>query len=177
MIQQKAGSKRWPGCPLNVSVKTPGNRWSRLIIRDLMLQGARTYETFLECYEEIAANILAGRLKKLAAHGIIAMNQTSAQFSCSSTASSSSKRECSTPLVTPAAARMTYKSAPRKAERHLSSKATLQQELRVRSESCDVARLRCVGFLIANITTAAELPESSSQRIFENTRFGNLSAV
>jgi hypothetical protein len=80
MIQQKAGSKRWPGCPLNASVETPGNRWSRLIIRDLILQGARTYETFLECYEEIAADILAGRLKKLAAHGIIAMNQTSAQF-------------------------------------------------------------------------------------------------
>jgi hypothetical protein len=142
-----------------------------------MLQGARTYETFLECYEEIAANILAGRLKELAAHGIIATNQTSAQFSGSSTDSLSPKWECSAPLVTPPAARMTYKSALRKRGVAPLFGGTLQQELRVRSESCDVARLRCVGFLIANITTAAELPESSSQRIFENTRFGNLSAV
>lgn len=48
-----------------------GDRWSLLIIRDMMLQGARTYKTFLECYEGIATNILADRLKKLAACGII----------------------------------------------------------------------------------------------------------
>jgi DNA-binding HxlR family transcriptional regulator len=48
-----------------------GDRWSLLIIRDMMLQGARTYKTFLECYEGIATNILADRLRKLAAHGII----------------------------------------------------------------------------------------------------------
>src|ERR1700678_4644495 len=34
-------------------------------------QGARTYKTFLKCYEGIATNILADRLRKLAAHGII----------------------------------------------------------------------------------------------------------
>jgi DNA-binding HxlR family transcriptional regulator len=34
-------------------------------------QGTRTYKTFLKCYEEIATNILADRLRKLAAHGII----------------------------------------------------------------------------------------------------------
>jgi DNA-binding HxlR family transcriptional regulator len=49
-----------------------GDRWSLLIIRDMMLQGARTYKTFLECYEGIATNILADRLRKLMAYGIIA---------------------------------------------------------------------------------------------------------
>jgi DNA-binding HxlR family transcriptional regulator len=48
-----------------------GDRWSLLIIRDMMLQGARTYKAFLECYEGIATNILADRLRKLTAYGII----------------------------------------------------------------------------------------------------------
>jgi DNA-binding HxlR family transcriptional regulator len=48
-----------------------GDRWSLLIIRDMMLGGAQTYKTFLECYEGIATNILADRLRKLAAYGII----------------------------------------------------------------------------------------------------------
>lgn len=48
-----------------------GDRWSLLIIRDMMLQGARTYKTLLECYEGIATNILADRLQKLTAYGIV----------------------------------------------------------------------------------------------------------
>jgi len=48
-----------------------GDRWSLLIIRDMMLAGASTYKTFLECYEGIATNILADRLRKLVAYGII----------------------------------------------------------------------------------------------------------
>jgi len=48
-----------------------GDRWSLLIIRDMMLRGARTYKEFLESYEGIATNILADRLRKLVAHGII----------------------------------------------------------------------------------------------------------
>jgi DNA-binding HxlR family transcriptional regulator len=49
-----------------------GDRWSLLIIRDMMLQGSRTYKEFLECYEGIATNILADRLRKLVDYGIIA---------------------------------------------------------------------------------------------------------
>src|SRR5262249_39240750 len=64
-------SKRRSGCPLNASVEMLGDRWSLLIIRDMMLGGARTYKEFLECYEGIATNILADRLRKLEAHGII----------------------------------------------------------------------------------------------------------
>jgi DNA-binding HxlR family transcriptional regulator len=48
-----------------------GDRWSLLIIRDMMLRGARTYKEFLESYEGIATNILADRLRKLVAHGIV----------------------------------------------------------------------------------------------------------
>ncbi len=48
-----------------------GDRWSLLIIRDMMLRGFRTYKEFMECYEGIATNILADRLRKLIANGII----------------------------------------------------------------------------------------------------------
>jgi DNA-binding HxlR family transcriptional regulator len=48
-----------------------GDRWSLLIIRDMMLRGFRTYTEFMECYEGIATNILADRLKKLLLYGII----------------------------------------------------------------------------------------------------------
>ncbi|MGA8215358.1 MAG: helix-turn-helix domain-containing protein [Candidatus Sulfotelmatobacter sp.] len=56
---------------MNASVEMLGDRWSLLIIRDMMLRRARTYKEFLECYEGIATNILADRLRKLVAHGII----------------------------------------------------------------------------------------------------------
>jgi DNA-binding HxlR family transcriptional regulator len=58
-------------CPLNASVEMLGDRWSLLILRDLMLRGPGTYKQFLESHERIATNILADRLKKLEADGII----------------------------------------------------------------------------------------------------------
>jgi DNA-binding HxlR family transcriptional regulator len=64
-------SKRRSGCPLNASVEMLGDRWSLLIIRDMMLRGFRTYKEFMDCYEGIATNILADRLRKLIAYGII----------------------------------------------------------------------------------------------------------
>ena len=63
--------KRRSGCPLNASVEMLGDRWSLLIIRDMMLLGAHTYKQFLHCYEGIATNILADRLHKLVGYGII----------------------------------------------------------------------------------------------------------
>jgi DNA-binding HxlR family transcriptional regulator len=63
--------KRRSQCPLNASVEMLGDRWSLLIIRDMMLREFRTYKEFMECYEGIATNILADRLKKLVAYGII----------------------------------------------------------------------------------------------------------
>jgi len=63
--------KRRSDCPLNASVEMLGDRWSLLIIRDMMLRGFRTYKEFMECYEGIATNILADRLRKLVAYGII----------------------------------------------------------------------------------------------------------
>jgi DNA-binding HxlR family transcriptional regulator len=64
--------ERRSGCPLNASVEMLGDRWSLLIIRDMMLRGFQTYKQFMECYEGIATNILADRLCKLVDYGIIA---------------------------------------------------------------------------------------------------------
>jgi len=72
MARNRAVSKRRSGCPLNASVEMLGDRWWLLIIRDMMLRGAHTYKTFLDCYEGIATNILADRLRKLVDYGIIA---------------------------------------------------------------------------------------------------------
>ncbi len=48
-----------------------GDRWSLLIIRDLMVRGFRTFREFQGSGEGIATNILADRLRKLEATGII----------------------------------------------------------------------------------------------------------
>jgi DNA-binding HxlR family transcriptional regulator len=71
-MPKKRHPKRRSGCPLNASVEMLGDRWSLLILRDMMLRGFRTYKQFLGSYEGIATNILADRLRKLQAHGIIA---------------------------------------------------------------------------------------------------------
>jgi DNA-binding HxlR family transcriptional regulator len=75
-MPKKKRTPKWrSGCPLNASVEVLGDRWSLLIIRDMMLRGFRTYKEFLGSYERIATNILADRLRKLETHGIIASEQ------------------------------------------------------------------------------------------------------
>ena len=48
-----------------------GDRWSLLIIRDLMVRGYRTFKDFQGSSEKIASNILADRLRKLEAGGMV----------------------------------------------------------------------------------------------------------
>jgi DNA-binding HxlR family transcriptional regulator len=71
MRKKKAKSEWRSGCPLNASVEMLGDRWSLLIIRDMMLRGSKTFKEFLGGYERIATNVLAERLKRLETHGII----------------------------------------------------------------------------------------------------------
>jgi len=74
-VPKTAAPKRRSPCPLNASVEMLGDRWSLLIIRDMMLRGFQTYKEFLECYEGIATNILADRLRRLVEYGIIEMKR------------------------------------------------------------------------------------------------------
>jgi len=57
---------------VSISLEAFGDRWSLLIIRDLMVRGFRTFKEFQQSGEGMATNILADRLKKLRAAGIIA---------------------------------------------------------------------------------------------------------
>jgi DNA-binding HxlR family transcriptional regulator len=70
-VPGKPKSKRRSGCPVSISLETLGDRWSLLIIRDLMVRGYRTFKEFQQAGEGIATNILADRLRKLEAAGII----------------------------------------------------------------------------------------------------------
>lgn len=59
------------GCPVNISLEVFGDRWSLLIVRDLMVRGFTTFQDFVESGEGIATNILADRLKRLQKSGIV----------------------------------------------------------------------------------------------------------
>jgi len=58
-------------CPVTFALDSFGDKWSLLIVRDLMLRGRRTYGEFLDAGDGIATNILANRLKDLESKGII----------------------------------------------------------------------------------------------------------
>ena len=70
-VPGKPKSKRRSGCPVSISLERFGDRWSLLIIRDLMVRGFRTFKHFQESGEGIATNILAERLRRLEAAGIV----------------------------------------------------------------------------------------------------------
>lgn len=59
-----------PGCPVARAADVIGDRWSLLIVRDAM-DGARSFTDFQQ-RTGIARNILADRLRKLTAYGLIA---------------------------------------------------------------------------------------------------------
>lgn len=60
-----------------MSVEIWGDKWTLLIIRDLMFVGKKTYGELLKSEEGIATNILADRLKMLTENGIVEQTQTS----------------------------------------------------------------------------------------------------
>ena len=65
------GKKRSSGCPVAFALDTFGDRWSLLIMRDLMVARLETYSELLAADERIATNVLADRLASLEAAGLI----------------------------------------------------------------------------------------------------------
>jgi DNA-binding HxlR family transcriptional regulator len=63
--------KRRSGCPASISLELLGDRWSLLIVRDLMVRGLRTFKEFQESGEGISSNILTDRLRRLEEVGIV----------------------------------------------------------------------------------------------------------
>lgn len=62
---------RQSGCPVAFTLDAFGDKWSLLIVRDMLLNGKRHYGELLESPERIASNILADRLKRLEEGGVI----------------------------------------------------------------------------------------------------------
>jgi DNA-binding HxlR family transcriptional regulator len=60
------------GCPINLTLEMLGDRWSLIVIRDVMFGNRRHYRKLLSLSEEsIASNILADRLKRLVKAGLL----------------------------------------------------------------------------------------------------------
>jgi DNA-binding HxlR family transcriptional regulator len=63
--------KKRSDCPISSSLDVWGDKWSLLIVRDLIFSMQCTYGDFLKSEEKIATNILATRLQMLESNGII----------------------------------------------------------------------------------------------------------
>ena len=60
------------GCPINLTLEMLGDRWSLIVIRDLMFGDGRYFRELLTRSKEgIASNILADRLKRLLMAGLV----------------------------------------------------------------------------------------------------------
>ena len=59
------------GCPINLSLEVFGDKWSLLILRDIIFGGKRHIRELLRSEEGIATNILSDRLKTLVGLGML----------------------------------------------------------------------------------------------------------
>jgi DNA-binding HxlR family transcriptional regulator len=58
-------------CPISTSLDVLGDKWTLLILRDMVFAGKSTYGQFLQSAEKMATNVLADRLAALESHGIV----------------------------------------------------------------------------------------------------------
>jgi DNA-binding HxlR family transcriptional regulator len=58
-------------CAINLSIEVVGDRWTLLILRDMMFENRRHFGELLVSQERIASNVLADRLKMLVAEGLL----------------------------------------------------------------------------------------------------------
>ena len=59
------------GCPLSSTLDIVGDKWSLLIIRDMLIKHKKTFKEISNSYERIAPSILSARLKLLASYKLI----------------------------------------------------------------------------------------------------------
>ncbi len=62
---------RRSGCPISFALGIFGDRWTLLVLRDLILRDRRRFKDLLAAEEGIATNILSDRLRRLEEHGLI----------------------------------------------------------------------------------------------------------
>lgn len=64
-------NKKRSNCPISYALELFGDKWSLLILRDIIFWDKKHYQEFAASAEKISTNILADRLYKLEIHGII----------------------------------------------------------------------------------------------------------
>ena len=62
-------------CPLSTSLDILGDKWSLLVMRDIIMLDKHTFKEFISSPERIATNILSNRLKRLEQMGLITRTQ------------------------------------------------------------------------------------------------------
>jgi DNA-binding HxlR family transcriptional regulator len=66
------GTTQRSGCPINLTLEVLGDRWSLIVIRDIMFGNRRHFGELMRLnVEGIASNVLADRLKRLVAAGLL----------------------------------------------------------------------------------------------------------
>ena len=65
------GKKLRSHCPINFCLEAFGDKWTLLVLRDMVFRGKSTYGEFLKSEEGFATNILAARLEHLESEGIL----------------------------------------------------------------------------------------------------------
>ena len=58
-------------CPVARALKIVGERWTMLIVRDLLIDGRARYQTLMKSLEGVSPNTLSARLKRLEAAGVV----------------------------------------------------------------------------------------------------------
>lgn len=69
-------SQAQSGCPINFTLEMLGNRWTFLIVRDIVFYGKHTYGEFLASKEGITTNMLAERLAALEQEGVVSKRRS-----------------------------------------------------------------------------------------------------
>lgn len=68
-------SKQRSNCPISFALEIFGDRWTLLVLRDLLLRSRSRFRELLACEEGIATNVLTDRLKRLEQKGLIRKEQ------------------------------------------------------------------------------------------------------
>lgn len=73
---QVDGFERRSNCPISCWLDLFGDKWTMLVMRDVLLFNKQNYKEFVQSEEGIASNILADRLAKLVAYGLLIRTNT-----------------------------------------------------------------------------------------------------
>ncbi len=74
-MEPSMSGKERSGCPISLALEVLGDRWTLLIIRDIVFAGKRHFREFLQSAEAISSRTLAERLQTLQAEGILTRHE------------------------------------------------------------------------------------------------------